>query len=75
MREQPPPAWYLRWLYELLLSVYYVLMFMWTGAFYNFVGRIGRLLNGGVNTSDGFIAKIGVAQASRTISGGSDLRC
>src|SRR5690349_9049883 len=52
MKEQPSHARYLRWLYELLLSIYFVLMFVGTDSFGNFVGRVSRLLNHGVNTSD-----------------------
>jgi hypothetical protein len=52
MHKQAWLARSVRWVYELLLSVYYVLMFMWTGSFLNFAGRVGRLLNHGVASSD-----------------------
>lgn len=44
MPEQAGPAWCIRWSYEFLLSVYYVLMlFLYTGTFSNFVVHVGRL--------------------------------
>jgi hypothetical protein len=52
MHKEASPARYVRWLYELLLSIYYVLMFVWTSIFFNFVGRVARFLNHGVNPSD-----------------------
>jgi hypothetical protein len=58
MQKQAWAARYVRWLYELLLSVYFVLMFMWTASFYYFVLRVGRLpmpllrLTRGVFSSD-----------------------
>ena len=44
MKKQTWPARYLRWLYELLLSVYYVLtLLLYTSTFYNFEARVRRL--------------------------------
>lgn len=42
MKEQPSHARYLRWLYELLLSIYFVLMFVGTDSFGNFCRARGE---------------------------------
>jgi hypothetical protein len=44
MQKQAWAARYVRWLYELLLSVYFVLMFMWTASFNQFTLDVGRRL-------------------------------